>query len=145
MDIFAKKNLNLLAYGGDGLEFFHSIMFSLGYSYDDIPSEYARESALLAIEKLFENDLIRIVRWGDDEKFFENKNFTLRESMLIIRAKWISDFSIPDFYGSIIFGLEDWYTNALEKEGITDTTDWKWFVENKIGDLRQFIKENKPE
>jgi len=27
---------------------------------------------------------------------------------------------------------------------MTQTTNWEWFVENKIGDLEKWIEENRP-
>ena len=50
----------------------------------------------------------------------------------------------PNFYGMVTFGSKKWYVNKLEEQGLTDTTDWETFVKNKIGDLEQWIEENRP-
>ncbi len=44
----------------------------------------------------------------------------------------------------VIFGSQKWYIKKLENLGLTHTTDWEWFVENKIGNLEDWIKKNRP-
>ena len=57
---------------------------------------------------------------------------------------WFEGAKFPDLYGMVIFGTQKWYTEALEKKGMTNTTNWKLFVKNKIGNLEQWIEDNRP-
>ena len=45
----------------------------------------------------------------------------------------------------VMFKHKDWYVDALEKKGLTSTTDWKTFVKEKIGDLEKWIEDNRPQ
>ena len=144
INIFDKEYIQLFVYGNDGIETFDRIMFSLGYTYDNISTNEARESALHAIKQMLNYDLIRIHHWGEDNNYFKTQNLSNREILLVLRAKWKMGLDIPDFYGLVIFNLSDWYIIALEEEGMTHTTDWRLFVENKIGDLKQWIEEKRP-
>jgi len=53
-----------------------------------------------------------------------------------------ADFS--DFNSMPMFKHKDWYLNALKEKGLTHTTNWECFVENEIGDFKQWIMKNKP-
>lgn len=71
---------------------------------------------------------------------------TNSEIMNLIEEVWFIGADTPDFYGMPMFKYKDWYIQKLEALGLTHTgPDWKWFVENKIGDIEKWIEENKPE
>lgn len=42
-----------------------------------------------------------------------------------------------------MFRYKNWYLKALEREGLTNTTYWRTFVNEKIGDLETWIKVQK--
>lgn len=48
------------------------------------------------------------------------------------------------FLGMVMFTHPTWYIDKLNGLGLSPTTDWKWFVENKIGNLKKWINYNRP-
>lgn len=144
INLFNKKYINLFCYGGDGIEFFQSIMFSLGYSYKELSSLKVKKDTLYVIEELLKLKLIEVFLWGEKHSEMKDKEYSIEEILKYINSIWFDEADYPDFYGMVMFKHKEWYTHKLEKLGMTHTTDWKWFVENKIGNLEKWIQENKP-
>ncbi|MDG2193280.1 MAG: hypothetical protein P8K77_00195 [Polaribacter sp.] len=144
INIFDKEHVNLFCYPGDGIEFLHSVLFSLGYTYKGLFSQKAKKDGLFVIEELFKLDLIYVFHWGKNHDEMKNNTYTIKETLKYIDSIWFGGADYPDFYGMVMFGHKKWYLKELEKLGMTDTTDWKEFVKHKIGNLEQWIEENRP-
>lgn len=75
------------------------------------------------------------VKWNDSNKIIIER----------INSMWTENANFSDFYEMVWFGYEDWYINALKKEGYRkEKYSWNDFVKTKIGDLEKWIDENKP-
>lgn len=140
-DLFDKENLDVFM-PNDGVEFIYSILQNLGYR--NFTTKTAREHGLKIIYQLFDLELIEIFHWGRYNKIFENITFDKTQTLRLINNIWFEGADYSDFVGMIIFKHKDWYLKSLEKEGLTHSTNWKWFVENKIGDLEKWIEKNRP-
>ena len=136
--IFRDENL-LLFEPYDGVEYIHSILQNVGY-YPDFKSLEARRNGLRVINKLFELDLIEIHHWGKYENELKSKDISIFEKMMYIQELWFIGAGFEDFYDMPMFRYKGWYLKELEKLGMTNTTDWKDFVKNKIGNLENWIK-----
>ncbi|WP_298364850.1 hypothetical protein [uncultured Lutibacter sp.] len=144
LNIFDNKYINLFL-PNDGVEFlFNIINDGLGYNVNKPSSLHEREETLFIIEKLFKLDLIYVFHWGENHEKMKNEKFTIAETLNYINSIWFEKAYYPDYYGMVMFGHNKWYTNKLESLGMTDRTDWKWFVKNKIGNLEKFIEDNRP-
>lgn len=79
-----------------------------------------------------------------NQSAIERWDLTNDEVMKKIDEIWFENAKYPDFFNMVWFRYEDWYKNKIEELGMTQTTNWKDFVKNKIGDLEQWIEDNKP-
>ncbi|WP_067032132.1 hypothetical protein [Allomuricauda sp. CP2A] len=140
-NIFAKENLNLFA-PNDGVEFIYSILQNLGYR--DFTTKRARSHGLAVIKQLFELDLIEVFSWGENKKLFDNIILTKNQTLALIDNIWFIGADFSDFISMPMFKHKEWYIEALKKEGLNSTTNWKTFVKEKIGDLEQWIEKNRP-
>ncbi|MCF8716464.1 hypothetical protein JM658_16680 [Joostella atrarenae] len=138
--LFDEKYINL--FSPDGIEFIYSILQSLGYL--DFKSSEAREKSISVIERLFELDLIEIFHWGDYQNMLKDRQFTTSETITHIKKVWFVGADFSDFYRMPMFKFKEWYLNSLREQGLEECTDWKIFVEEKIGSLEQWIEENRP-
>lgn len=140
MNIFDKKNINLFT--PDGIEFISDILQSIGY--DDFTTNEARRDGLRTINKLFELELIEVFHWGNYQNELKNKVIPDFDKMMYIQELWHKGADFEDFTNMPMFKFKDWYLNALNKNGMTSTTNWGNFVKKNIGDLEKWIKENRP-
>lgn len=126
----------------DGVEYIYSILQNTGHH--DFTTRKAREHGLAVIGGLFDLELIEVFSWGDYQKLFYNLNLDRNQIVKLIDNIWFIGADYSDFIGMPMFKHKDWYIKALEKLGMTHTTDWKTFVEKKIGNLEKWIEENRP-
>ncbi|MBD3862761.1 hypothetical protein [Olleya marilimosa] len=62
-----------------------------------------------------------------------------------INNMWSENTNFQDFYNMVWFGYENWYIEALKKEGFEqEKIVWTNFIEKDIGDLQKWIEANKP-
>lgn len=115
----------------------------LNVRVDKYYSSDEKKEVLKWVRKLLEERIIFAGEFGDDKKL---KRWDLSIDKIIdkISANWKEDIDFPGFYNIVWFGYEDWYINALKKEGYNDELDWKWFLDNKIGEIEVWVKENRP-
>ena len=139
-ELFASKNTELFM--PDGVEFIYNVLENIGFvNYTSIE---AKEKGLDAIQKLLELELIEVFHWGEYHNELKDKDISNEEIMKHIDEVWFIGADFEHFISMPMFKYKNWYLNSLEKEGLTMTTNWKKFVKEKIGDLEQWIEENRP-
>ncbi len=142
-ELFDKKDKDL--FHPEGIELISTILFALGYTYDNISSKEAREEGIALLKLLLDLDLIEVFHWGKLNEKLKDTSLSKKEILKHIEELWFKGANIQDFYGMIIFKYKDWYINALKREGLRFRgMNWKTFVKNKIGDLERWIEENRP-
>ncbi len=139
--LFDKENIYLFE-PYDGVEFIYSVLQNLNIT--NFKTNDAREKGLETIEKLLDLELIEIFHWGDNHKQFADEIFSNAEIMMHIKTVWFVGADFSDFNSMPMFKFKDWYIKSLENAGMTHTTDWSGFVENKIGDLERWIEKHRP-
>lgn len=142
LNLFDKKNI-LLFEPYDGIEFIYSILQNIGY-YPDFTTLKARRDGLRTVNQLFELDLIEIFHWGSYENELKNQELSIFDKMMYLQELWFIGANFENFSNMPMFKYKKWYLSKLEKLGMTDTTNWENFVENKIGNIEQWIKSNSP-
>lgn len=140
MNIFDEKNIEL--FSPEGVEFIYNILDSVGIT--DFKSLEAKNIGLTIIKKLFGLGLIEVYHWGTYHEDLNGQELSLKQIIALIEKVWFVGADYPDFFGMPMFKYKDWYLKALEKEGLTITTNWKTFVKEEIGDLEQWIEKNRP-
>tara|TARA_R110000868_G_C10905294_1_gene764578 strand:+ start:398 stop:712 length:315 start_codon:yes stop_codon:yes gene_type:complete len=92
------------------------------------------------------NDIIYVLdsNWMENKEY--NKTDLSNQSIIsIINEKWLPNISDEEFYNLVWFKFQDWYTTKLSKKGLTYySINWNEFINEKIGDLEQWIQHNKP-
>ena len=140
-----KKNINLFAPFSN--EYLFDYIYLLGYTdkdlkkscgYDEIKAE-----TLWILEKLLNLKIIYIYTWCNNSHL-NGKVMSSKEILKQIDSLWFKGAEYPDFYEMVMFGTQEWYTDKLWKMGMNHTTNWETFVKNNIGDLEQWIEENRP-
>ena len=112
----------------------------------DLDFENLKLITLNVLEYLIDNDIIYIL----DPNWMKNKEYTQsklsKESIInIANEKWSHNISDEEFYDLFWFRFQDWYTTKLVEKGLTYYSfDWNEFINEKIGNLEQWIKENRP-
>lgn len=109
-------------------------------------NNYDRESKnkiLNAVSILLEQKIIFAGKWIDVNNF-EKWDMTIPKIVLQIDNLWKNNTEFPDFYNMVWFGYQSWYIEGLNRLGFERTRNWETFVREKIGDLEQWIEENKP-
>ena len=139
-ELFTVKSIDLFM--PDGVEYIHNVLANIGWQ--DYTSEQAREEGLRVIAKLLELDLIEVFHFGRYHRKFREQQLSKDELMDHLRKVWFVGADFTDFTGMPMFKFKDWYLNALREAGFTDTTEWKEFVEEQIGDLEKWIADKRP-
>lgn len=142
INIFDKKNI-LLFEPENGVEMIYYILDNINH-YNNFTTKEARRDGLTAINKLFELDLIEIFHWGEYESELENKELSIFQKMMYLQELWFVGADFGDFAGMPMFKFKDWYINKLKEFGLEEYNDWTKFVNEKIGNLENWILENKP-
>ncbi|MCE2612663.1 hypothetical protein LVD13_06745 [Flavobacteriaceae bacterium D16] len=144
IDLFSKEHIDLFC-PYDSLEFIHNILSNIGYGFENEASKEAKADGLAVIRKLLELNLLEVFHWGPEHSSRKGKSYTNEEILDYVDAIWKEGTQYPDFYGLVMFKYKDWYTNALEEEGLTMFTDWRTFANTKIGNIEDFIKKHSPQ
>ncbi|MFS4456718.1 hypothetical protein [Maribacter sp. 2304DJ31-5] len=142
-DLFQKSDMDL--FHPEGIEFISTILFGLGYTYENLSTKQARDGGLEVIELLFDLELIEVFHWGNYNEKLNGTELSKKQILNYIEELWFEGTDVPDFYGMPMFKYKNWYINALKKEGFQFRgMDWKTFVNENIGDLEKWIEENRP-
>ncbi|MDG1571953.1 hypothetical protein OZ410_06465 [Robiginitalea sp. M366] len=139
------RNIDLFCPGT--IEFIFDIIYQLGYTDEDLnsPSKetIVKKDVLKSIKDLMELNVLSVKSWYEKSEF-SKENPEIDEIINRIDGIWFKGAKYPDFFNMVLFDVPDWYINTLKDLGMSDTTNWKNFVETHIGDLEQWIKKNKP-
>lgn len=93
---------------------------------------------------MLENDLIRVGNEWDNKKLIY-WNLSNMEVLKKIDEMWFENAEYPDFMEMVWFGFQEWYIEALKKEGYgKERILWTDFVEKNIGNLEKWIEKNRP-
>lgn len=138
--LFSDDKLDLFI--PEGIEYIHDVLNSIGFT--NYTSKDARVKGLETIKKLLNLKLIEIFSWGKYNNEFKDEEFSTDEIIMHLRTVWFEGADFSDFISMPMFKYKDWYVQAQENAGLTHTTNWKWFVKSKIGDLEQWIEEHRP-
>jgi len=101
-------------------------------------------SALHILEYMLENKIVFIIEKITQDKRIIRDKRTTNEVLKYIDKSWNEETEFIDLYNLAWLGFENWYKNDLIKIGLKETINWKHFVKNNIGDLMNWINENKP-
>lgn len=110
-----------------------------------ISDELLRKFTLSYINEMITKDIIYIGSEWDKEKRLIKWVKPKEQIMNDINKMWFKNATYPDFLEMIWFGYEEWYAKKLNSLGFgKDNTLWRDFVTKKIGNLEQWIEENRP-
>lgn len=118
-------------------------LFDLFYIEKHEHKSILKKRTLHILKKVFELDILKVSEWLAKPEL-NNVVLTIDEIIKNIDEIWFEKAEFPDFYAMVIFESTNWYKSKMNKLGLTPTTNWDWFVKNKIGNLEKWIKENKP-
>ncbi len=101
---------------------------------------------LQSVSFLIEKDIISILEYDcTHSKSLKKIESNHKKTIEIIKNKLNDIEKLDELYDFFWFKFKDWYVKGLENLGVSMyTLDWPTFVEEKIGDLEQWIEENKP-
>lgn len=133
---------NIELFMPDGVEFIYTILQNIGFT--DFSTNEAREKGLETIKKLLELNLIDVFHWGEHHSSLKDENISNDELICHLENIWFNGADFEHFSNMIMFKFKDWYLSALKNAGLTNTTNWKTFIKENIGDLEKWIEENKP-
>lgn len=71
-----------------------------------------------------------------------NKKINIKEIISILEKIWTKGET--DFETIINFEYQDWYYQKLSELNIDENTDWKWFKNDFVPNMKHWIKENRP-
>ncbi len=92
---------------------------------------------------MLKNNLIKVGNEWENEKSIY-WDLSKEEILKKINVIWFDGAEYPDFLNMVWFSFMDWYIEALKKEGYgKERILWVDFVEKNIGNLEQWIEENK--
>ena len=140
-NIFKNEYINLFCPNSN--EYLFDYIYILGFKDIDSKNWKSRLVVLSVIEYLFKLKIINIYNWPNNPEL-DKKKMTIKEIIVTIDNLWDYNATFPDFYGIVIFGSQNWYVEALKKNGLSQTINWENFVKNKIENLENWIEENKP-
>ncbi len=141
LNIFQKKYYNLFTEYGYSATNLDYIILSLGYNLHTKASKDAIPHMLKAIEQLFENKILYVTDWGENDAQFKQKKIDPNEALEIIKRKVEKSESLHELSGIISFQYCNWYNLKLRELNIGENTDWKWFAECVVPDIRNWSLE----
>lgn len=110
----------------------------------DLSSIEIKFIVLSILDYLLKNKIL-FVEFGISEGVeFNLSNLNKNEVLKFIDDKWGDEYSFDILYTLAWFKFEDWYRDGLIKIGLNEMRDWKTFVKSEVGDLGNWIEENKP-
>ena len=113
--IFKKEYSDLFTIYGYGIDTIQHILHSLGYKYDKISDEHARDECIYVLKKLLEYDIIQVNHWGKYHEIVNELDLDIRQTILYIKGVWFIGADFPDFHAMPMFNHKDWYVQNLEK------------------------------
>lgn len=144
IDIFSKKYNSILhPFHLESLNHLSGFIKSTDNSLSFIEM---KKNTLEVLNFLLENNIVYVL----EKDFMMNKEFrkiklSNEEIINEINNNWFEDISWEDFYFMLWFRFQDWYKDRLIAEGLVNKPmKWNDFVKNNIGDLEQWIEENRP-
>ncbi len=140
-DVFKGKNINLFCPNVN--EFLYNFIYLIEYSDEASNDWKSRHVVLSVIEILLNFEVIYVYDWIAKPKL-KNKKLDNKSIIKEIDEIWFKGAKYSDYYNMVMFGSTRWYVDSLAKLGMTNTTNWEYFVKNKIGDLEKWIEDNKP-
>jgi len=140
-ELFTTKNSGILC--PHAFEFVSFLLGFLGFSEEEYDTPEARNEVLTTLHLLLELDVLAVQTWFAKPELDE-KSLSVDEMIKFIDEIWFRGARFPDFYDMVLFTSTDWYEQKLRELGLTYTTDWHFFLDNVIGDLEKWIKENRP-
>lgn len=140
-ELFSSDKIDLLCPQSN--ELLLDFVYLLGYDDMDLQNQNVKEDTLFVIEQLLEIDILYVHKWYENPKL-DNTKLSVKETLDHLDKIWFKGAKYPDFFNMVIFGSKDWYVKKLQSLGMNHTTNWKWFVKNKIGNLEKWIEENRP-
>lgn len=127
------------------IELLFDFFSKLGIDINREHTKRDKKKVLKVIDALLKQKIIHVYsidkEFDDSLKRFEITN---KEILKRIDEMWFEGAKFPDFYNMVWFGYEKWYIDALNDLGMPNFENWESFVKQKIGDLEQWIEENKP-
>lgn len=140
-DLFKNEYLGLL--DPYSFEFLNHLIGLLGFSKTEYNDLKVKRNVLNVLKYMFELDIIQIKSWMNNS-FKDDFNMSIEETLNKIDSLWQRNMDFPDFYTIAYFETKEWYVNKIEDLGMTQTTDWKTFVKENIGNLEEWIEINRP-
>ncbi|MGG8498144.1 hypothetical protein ACQY1Q_17220 [Tenacibaculum sp. TC6] len=141
--IFKKEYFDLFTDYGYGVATLAHIMYGLGYDLNNMNSEEAKPKCVEAVKQLLENDIIHVTLLNNE--LYNKKTLTnLEKENILKKIKEIWSYKQPNFESIINFEYQNWYLSKIKEEGINIKTDWKWFSEEFIPNMKKWIEENRP-
>ncbi len=101
-----------------------------------------KERTLHILKKVLDLDILKVYEWLAKPEL-NGKFLSTDEIIESIDEIWFEGAEFPDFYAMVIFESTKWYKTKLNALGLTHTTNWDWFIKNKIGNLEKWIDENR--
>lgn len=142
INLFNTKNISLLnPYAIESL--YHLGVFIKDKNLN-LELNRLKDLTLEAFTYLIENNIVYVLErncMGNKEfnKLKLSKNNIIRAA----KEKLLSLENFDELYDFFWFKYQDWYRLGLENNGLSYTVNWNKFIEDNIGDLRQWIDKNK--
>lgn len=124
-------------------EYIHELLGLLGYSSKQYNTFKAKRDTLETLAVLLDLEMLKVCDWVKEPEL-NQKKMSKTEVMLYICLFWSEKVEFDHFYDTTLFGTQKWYLEKLEKLGMTHSTNWEAFVRDKIGDLEEWIENNRP-
>ena len=110
-----------------------------------ISNDVLKYFTLAYVSEMIEKDIIYVGNEWITNNTLKYWELSKDEIINRINEMWFENAEYPDFLGMVWFGFQEWYIEALKKEGYgKERMLWADFVEKNIGDLEKWIEENKP-
>lgn len=144
LDIFSEKYNSILH--PFHLENLDQLSVFIKNKNNHLPFKELKKETLEIISFLLENDIVYALEqnWMGNKEFKKTK-LSNKDIIDKINNNWREDTSWEEFYFMLWFKFQDWYTTKLSAKGLTYySVDWNKFINDKIGNLEQWIQDNKP-
>ena len=143
LDIFQPKYASLLTSHGYSVEHLGSILMGIGYDYTSANTKKAKIEASKVIEQLLYYEIIEVNNWGKYEWLFKDISLDKTDIVKISYNMMLKVKEYHEYYEMIYFKYTSWYYDYHEKSGINIDTDWNWFNEKFVPNIKKWIKENR--
>ena len=145
IDIFSEKYSDFFSYDDETIDYLNKIGNTLNYTEEDLKYPKARKEVLDVIRELLKLGIIEVKHWGEDHDLIQKLKLNTDQTLVFLEEVWPKNLEYPDYFGFITLGYKKWYMKKMDELGYVQfNTDWKSFVKEKIGDLKQWIEKNRP-